>query len=152
MNEPTEKITPVVKSVQVDLPPEAAFRLFTEGIASWWPLRSHSVGEEKAVSCTLEGQIGGRIYETMKDGRQEEWGEVTIWEPPARVAFTWHPGGDPDRATQVEVSFRPAGTGTQVDLTHRNWEVLGDRANRVRQSYEGGWEIVLGEYLRKAGE
>ncbi len=87
MNEPTEKITPVVKSVQVDLPPEAAFRLFTEGIASWWPLRSHSVGEEKAVSCTLEGQIGGRIYETMKDGRQEEWGEVTIWEPPARVDF-----------------------------------------------------------------
>lgn len=152
MIEPIEKLAPVVKSVQVDLPPEAAFQLFTEGIASWWPLQSHSVGEDQAQTCTIESWAGGRVYETLQDGSQEEWGKVTIWEPPARVAFTWHPGGDPGQATQVEVTFQPSGTGTQVELTHRNWEVLGDRARRVRQSYDGGWEIVLGGYRRKAGE
>lgn len=152
MNEPTEKIPPVIKSIQVDLPPEAAFRLFTEGIAGWWPLRSHSVGEDQAVSCTFESRIGGRIYETLQDGRQEDWGVVTVWEPPRQVAFTWHPGSDPAAATQVEVVFRAAGSGTQVELTHRNWEVLGDRGPRVRQNYDGGWEIVLGEYLRQTSD
>jgi uncharacterized protein YndB with AHSA1/START domain len=150
MNETQEKIAPVVKNVQVGLPPEEAFRLFTAGIASWWPLASHSVGEEQARSCTLEGQVGGRIYETLTDGRQEDWGRVTIWEPPQRVAFTWHPGGDPQIATQVEVTFREVEEGTQVELTHRGWEVLGERSARVRENYVSGWDVVLGNYTTKA--
>lgn len=150
MNETEVKLAPVVKHVQVDLPPEAAFRLFTEGMTSWWPLVTHSVGEEQALAVTLEGRTGGRIYETLEDGSQEDWGRVTSWEPPRRVAFTWHPGGDPLTPTQVEVTFHPAGSGTRVELTHRGWEVLGERGERVRRNYVTGWDLVLGNYIQKA--
>jgi hypothetical protein len=39
-------LPPLRKSITVGWSPEAAFRRFTAEIASWWPLRSHSVGEE----------------------------------------------------------------------------------------------------------
>ncbi len=52
----------VKKSVTVNLSVEDAFRLFTEGIHTWWPLASHSIGEEDAESCVLEEKEGGRVY------------------------------------------------------------------------------------------
>ena len=36
----------VVKTVTVPLPPEAAFSLFTDRIAEWWPLHTHSVAAD----------------------------------------------------------------------------------------------------------
>ena len=52
-------IEPVRKELKVNLSAEAAFRLFTEGLDKWWPLVTHSVGEEKAESCFFEGRVGG---------------------------------------------------------------------------------------------
>ena len=77
------KIEPVRKQVKVSLPVAAAFELFTEGIGRWWPLASHSVGQEQAETCFFEGWAGGRIFEVKKDGSQAEWGRVLAWEPPA---------------------------------------------------------------------
>ena len=45
------KIEPVVKQIKVGLNQEAAFRLFTEGLNKWWPLATHSVGEDQAEAC-----------------------------------------------------------------------------------------------------
>ena len=39
------EIDPIVRTVTVSASKEDAFRLFTEGISSWWPLASHSVHE-----------------------------------------------------------------------------------------------------------
>ena len=36
--------------------------------------------------------------------------------------------------------------GTRVELEHRGWERLGDRASGARADYEEGWEPVLGLY------
>ena len=42
------------KSVTVPLPVEKAFRLFTDGINSWWPFESHSIGGDKVESVTFD--------------------------------------------------------------------------------------------------
>ncbi len=136
---------PVVKRVKVDLVPQEAFRLFTEGIHRWWPLRRHAVDEKRAVSCVFEQRRGGRLYEVYQDGGQADWGTVLLWEPPDRVAFTWHPGRSPDTAQEVEVTFRKAAGGTEVQLTHRGWEKLGPKAGETRAGYDSGWSYVLGE-------
>ena len=139
-------IPPLVKSVLVSLSVEDAFRLFTEGYARWWPLLSHSVGEEHAQTCVLEAGIGGRIYEIIDDGRQVEWGRVLAWEPPRRLVFSWYPGRQPDTAQQVEVTFRVQGERTLVQLTHTGWENLGALAQAHRLNYDSGWDTVLGKY------
>ena len=70
------KIEPLRKQVKVGLPAEAAFKLFTEGMGRWWPLATHSVGEDQAETCFFEGWTGGRIMEVLKDGSQSERGRV----------------------------------------------------------------------------
>ena len=62
-----EPLAPVRKSVVVPLTPERAFRLFTEGLSTWWPLASHSISDERAASCGLEPCVGGAIYELRDD-------------------------------------------------------------------------------------
>jgi uncharacterized protein YndB with AHSA1/START domain len=144
-------LPPVKKSITVGIPVEEAFRLFTDGIHTWWPLASHSVGEERAESCVLEPRRGGRFYEVMKDGSEADWGEVLSWEPPRRFVTTWHPGREGATAQELEVVFTAEGEGTRVDLTHSNWELLGERAEEARLGYVKGWDYVLGLYIARAG-
>jgi uncharacterized protein YndB with AHSA1/START domain len=137
----------VLKSVTVRCPAEEAFRVFSEGVATWWPLETHSVGERSAKTCVLEGRVGGRFFERQEDGGEELWGTVTAWEPPLRLAFTWHPGRAESTAQEVEVQFTPVDGGTRVELVHRGWEKLGERAEEARNEYDSGWEFVLGHYV-----
>jgi uncharacterized protein YndB with AHSA1/START domain len=154
MNSPQpsqEILSPVKKTITVGLPVEAAFRLFTEGFGQWWPLASHSVGEENAAACYLEGEVGGRIYEINKDGNQVDWGQVRAWEPPHRLVFSWHPGRTPETAQEILVTFQAETGGARVELTHYGWERLGEQALSTRENYVSGWDIVLGFYRESAG-
>lgn len=140
----------VRKSLTVARSVEDAFSLFTEGMGSWWPLGRYSVGEERAETAVVEGREGGRLYERMTDGTEADWGRVTTWEPPNRIAFSWQPNADAPAATEVEVRFTPDGEGTRVDLEHRGWERLGGRAKAASDGYRGGWEEVLARYADAA--
>src|SRR6185437_6939068 len=51
----------------------------------------------------------GRRGERSADGEAVVWGTVTRWEPPAAVAFTWHPGRPAQRASYVAVTFGAEG-------------------------------------------
>ena len=43
-------IAPVCQEIEVPCRPSDAFRMFTEEIGQWWPLHTHSVALERAVS------------------------------------------------------------------------------------------------------
>lgn len=140
---PTSRLRPLRKSVTVRWSPEAAFRRFTDEIATWWPLRTHSVGGESTENVIFERRVGGRIYEVMRGGRTAVWGTVLEFDPPRHVAFSWHPGREPRTAQTVEVNFAAAGEGTLVELVHTGWENLGEEAREMRERYDGGWTFVL---------
>ncbi len=146
-NKPESVLPPVEKSIQVSLPVEAAFNLFTQGITTWWPLATKSVGQAEAESCHVEGHEGGRVYEIQKDGSEAPWGTVLAWEPPHRFMMSWHPGRDENTAQELEVRFETEGEGTRLELIHRGWEILGDKAKETREGYASGWDNVLGHYL-----
>lgn len=147
------KAEPLRKSVTVRRPPPAAFRLFTQGIASWWPLASHSLTGADAASCAIEGRPGGRVFERSRLGRPLIWGHVLAWEPPRRLVFSWHPGREAETAQEIEVSFRDAGDGaTLVELEHRGWERLGAEAAEAREDYDSGWDHVLAECYARAAQ
>jgi uncharacterized protein YndB with AHSA1/START domain len=134
----------VRSSVTVRLPRDAAFRLFTERMGSWWPLTTHSVFHAEAVAVTIEPVVGGRVYEATADGRTSDWGRITEWQPGERLAMTWHPGEGSDLATLVEVTFSDGPDGsTQEDLLHTGWEVHGDEASEAAATYRSGWPGVL---------
>ena len=143
------QIPPVVKRVEVATTPEKAFSVFTERLDTWWPIGSHSIGEDKVASVTVEG-AGGRIVERWDDGTEYEWARITVWDPPHRLVMDWRPNPEPGPYTEVEVTFTASGEVTIVELEHRGWERLGDTAADARSDYDGGWDPVLAPFVAAA--
>jgi uncharacterized protein YndB with AHSA1/START domain len=139
-------LPPIRRAITVAWDQEAAFRRFTADFATWWPAATHSIGGARVRRIVFECRPGGRIYEELKDGRRFQWGKVTAWDAPHRVAFTWHPSRDEATAQDVEVSFSPAERGTRVVLVSAGWEKLGARADRERKGYDLGWASLLDGY------
>jgi uncharacterized protein YndB with AHSA1/START domain len=152
MNEVRSKteIPPVESVVTVAWDPERAFRRFTEKIAEWWPLETHSMGQEKADTVVFETREGGRVYERSTDGTETTWGTVLAWDPPHRFVMSWHPGREPSTAQELEVAFQPSEGGTRVAVTHTGWEKLGPEGATMQTNYSEGWVFVLDRYRGSA--
>jgi uncharacterized protein YndB with AHSA1/START domain len=150
----TQDTSPIVLSVRVGLTVDEAFKLFTDGIGTWWPLEKHSVGAQENLAIetvVIEAEVGGRVYEVWPEGDERDWGEVVVWAPPSRVVLSWHPGRPAGPTTEVEVSFVADGDDTVVTLEHRGWERLGTRGPESRADYRSGWPGVLAHLQRAAG-
>jgi uncharacterized protein YndB with AHSA1/START domain len=134
------------KSVEVDVPVETAFWVFTEQAGSWWPLATKSVGQEEAEDLVFEPRVGGRVHERLRSGKEHEWGEILAWEPPERLVFTWHPGREQETSQEVEIRFSRSGEGTRLELEHRGWDRLVATADEIPEHYDSGWDEVLDRF------
>ncbi|MEQ1615223.1 MAG: SRPBCC domain-containing protein [Hyphomicrobiaceae bacterium] len=148
------ELGPVVKSIEVRRTPEEAFRLFTQEISAWWPMKKHSRAKDAAGEITVrvdfEQHVGGRIYETLNTGEQREWGEVIALEPGKRVQFSFSMGRPRDKSGEVEVRFEPLGRDTcLVTLVHTHWERFGNEAEAMRRGFANGWDAVFIESFGK---
>ncbi|MCO6416135.1 SRPBCC family protein [Siccirubricoccus sp. KC 17139] len=148
----------VRRSITVEAPRERAFEVFTASFGRWWP-RSHKIGSAPMQSAAIEPRVGGRWYEIGDDGSECQWGDVLVWEPPARIVLAWRIGADwrfnPNLLTEVEVRFIPAGDGkTRVELEHRKLENMGTAMEAARAAFESerGWNGILANYQRALAE
>jgi uncharacterized protein YndB with AHSA1/START domain len=149
MPEPAAELA-IRKSLTVHVPVETAFRLFTEEMGSWWPLASKSVSMEEAETVIVEAGDGGRVYERARNGDEHSWGEVLVWAPPTRFAFSWHPGRAPETSQEVDVRFTAVEEGTRVELEHRGWERLVGPGGEIPGHFESGWNEALASYVTHA--
>jgi uncharacterized protein YndB with AHSA1/START domain len=138
----TTTLETIRKTVVVDFAPEEAFRLFTAGIASWWPVASHSYGGDAVTDVVFEPRVGGRVYEVTAAGEQD-WASVRELDPPNGFVLEWLIGDA--SGTEVEVRFTPEGPGSRVELEHR-----GFGASDPRERYAGGWDVVLAPFVERA--
>ena len=138
------------RSLTVEAAIERAFDVFTRGVASWWPLETHSMRASRdglrPQELHLELREGGRFYERT-EGEEHDWGHVLVYEPPRRIVIEWRVN-PANPATEIDVTFTPQGDGTRVDLVHRGWERFGDPTHATRAGYggDGGWTQVLARY------
>jgi hypothetical protein len=142
------ELAPVVKSIDVRRSAADAFRIFTDEISVWWPMATHTRAKtaegQRTVRVTIEPRVGGRVYETLADGEELEWGEVRSWEPGALFAMAWRLGRPVEQTTDVSVAFEPIDAQScRVTLTHENWERMGEDAEKLRNAYNGGWVTVF---------
>ena len=66
----TAVLPPIHKSITVPWDRQHAFDRFTRDIATWWPLRTHSLGLERAETVVFERRVGGQIRESIQGGDQ----------------------------------------------------------------------------------
>lgn len=144
----TEQSTGVAvrHSLTVQAPPTRAFEVFTDRLGTWWPLQSHTIGSDPAVTAVIEPRVGGRWFERSEAGVECDWGRVLAWDPPHRLVLSWEISADwradPSVASEVEIRFEPEGAdATRVELEHRGLEVYGDQAAQMRDTFggPGGW-------------
>ncbi|MEM8979339.1 MAG: metalloregulator ArsR/SmtB family transcription factor [Pseudomonadota bacterium] len=143
----SQALPPIETAVVVPLTPQAAFELFTQDLARWWPLHSHSLSAaDKTLpkAVTVDLKEGGQILETKPDGTKSAWARITAFEPGNHLALDWHVGRDEADATQVELRFLPHPEGCEVTLRHDGWGALGAEASQIHAGYVPGWDAVLG--------
>jgi uncharacterized protein YndB with AHSA1/START domain len=140
--------TTVTTAVEVAAPIEHAFRMFTEGIGSWWDPDHHILRAELA-EMVFEPRVGGHIIDRGTDGSECRWSRVLAYDPPNRVCFSWDINlsweleTDPAKTSEVEVTFTPDGPArTQVVLTHRHLERHGEDWEAMRDAVGRGWSLA----------
>ena len=129
------------KAIDVEAPVQRAWDTFTAGIASWWPVTTHSIGGQRVRDVVLEPREGGLVYEVLDDGTRHEWADVVTFDPPECIVLNWRV--NPQRAaTSVEVRFGALEGGrTRVELTHSGFDAADSY-----ESYEAGWDPVLARF------
>ncbi len=141
--------TSVSTSTTVQAPIERAFKVFTEGIGTWWP-PEHHILEAELAEMVFEPQAGGNVYDRGVDGSECRWARVLAYEPPHRVVFSWDINTswqletDHERTSEVEVLFTADGPDrTHVSLEHRNLDRHGEGWQGMRDAVgsPGGWNL-----------
>jgi uncharacterized protein YndB with AHSA1/START domain len=147
----------VRKVINVQAPPEVAWRVFTEQMGQWWPLAVYKIGKANAVDAIIEQRVGGRWYERGDDGSTCNWGSVLSWEPPTRLVLSWDISADwqydPNLKTEIEVRFIAEGRdATRVELEHRKLDRYGARRDEMRHIFEteGDWGRLLQMFATRA--
>jgi len=146
-------IEDVVKEIVVEATAEHAFKVFTDKIGAWWPLKGHSISESvgaKGLTVEIEPFVGGEIVETSDAGEKYVWGRIRDWQPGERLKFSWLMGLEEAEASEVEVTFAQEGQKCRVTLVHRNWDGYGEGAQAKRDNYNKGWDLVFGQCFMAA--
>ncbi len=88
----TNTAAPVVRrDILVEAPIQRAFSVFIERFGDFKPPEHNLLGAAIAETV-FEPHVGGHIYDRGVDGSVCRWARVLVYEPPARVVFSWDIG------------------------------------------------------------
>jgi uncharacterized protein YndB with AHSA1/START domain len=145
MTETTTTDTSARATTHVALPPDEAFRLFTDQMETWWD-PTHHIIEAPLARMVLEPYVGGSLYDVGTDGSECRWSRVLAYDPPQLFVFSWDINlewqleTDLSKCSEVAVTFTAEDGGTRVDLEHRHLDRHGDGWVEMRDMVSKGWQ------------
>ena len=150
----TATIPAVGHHVDVPVDPQQAFDLFTREINRWWRKGSPYWNDgTRACGLRFETGVGGRFIEVYDEATGEgfEIGSVQVWEPGARIVFTWRQADwGSGENIEGEARFESIEGGTRVTMTFRGFENVTGGAE-LSHGYGYGAGELLGWYKEAAG-
>jgi uncharacterized protein YndB with AHSA1/START domain len=151
----TSGVPSIHGAIEVPLPAQRAFALFTAHFALWWP-REYTWSGDVLEDIGIEPGTGGLCFERGPHDFRCDWGRVLCWEPPHRLVLAWHigprrePQPNPENASTIEVTFSALTPArTRVALEHRDFERHGEGAQEYRDGLASseGWPRILDRYV-----
>jgi uncharacterized protein YndB with AHSA1/START domain len=129
----------VNQAVEVEAPPDRVWQLLTDPaeLPRWWP-----------DAAQLEPRVGGRVVLNFGPGAVS--GEITTWEPPSLLGFTWEASNMPGVQLHVSFTVDDLGDGrSRVSVLHTGFEGAPAEA---REAVAGGWGHFLPRLAQAARE
>ena len=123
-------------ALRVAATPERAFAAFTDDIGQWWqPNGLFQLTPRGPGQMLFEPGPRGRLVERQSSGDEYEVGRITLWDPPAALAFQWRPASfSVEQTTEVHVRFEPLGAETRVVVEHTGWDTIAPQ-NAARHGF-----------------
>jgi uncharacterized protein YndB with AHSA1/START domain len=123
---------------RIKAPPAKVYAAWTqpEQIARWWGPDAGPV-----LSAETDVRPGGRfrvVFRTRDGEEHDSRGVYREVEPQRRLVFTWQWASMPERESLVTVELREIPEGTELTLTHAQFD---DEA--TRDSHRSGWSGAL---------
>jgi uncharacterized protein YndB with AHSA1/START domain len=144
-----ESTSPIADERSLLCSPGDAFATYTGAIGEWWDPR-YTANAETLQTVTIEPRVGGRLYALHSDIGEDEWGEVSVWEPGHRLVHTFALAQDPQHPSEVAVEFEPLesdpGSGCKVRFAHGGWT----EANVEAREKFGDWHVMLDRFAALA--
>ena len=134
----------VNSSIEVEVDPATAFKVFTEELDCWWiqgPINFFD--SARAYGKTMEPRVGGRIVEVydQQTGEGLELGRITVWEPGKRVGWTSSLDD-----VEIDVRFEKSSGGTSVSVRATIPEGGADKGGTAWVRMTPVW---LSDWIRK---
>jgi uncharacterized protein YndB with AHSA1/START domain len=129
----------VTQAIEVEAPPDRIWQLLTDPaeLPRWWP-----------DAAQLEPGVGGRVV--LQFGPGNVSGEITRWQPPSELGFTWEPSNMPGVRLHVSFTVDDLGNGrSRVSVVHTGFEGAPAEA---REAVVGGWVHFLPRLAEVARE
>lgn len=149
----------VYVALRVKAAPDRAFAAFTQEIGAWWrPNGLFQTTPRAPGVLAFEPGEGGRLTETLANGKVFEIGRILAWEPPSRLVFSWRQANfPPELTTEVEVRFEAVGEETRVSVEHRGFDQVPEGAARhgfpdevLLLRLAEWWQVLLGSLKQVA--
>jgi hypothetical protein len=139
--------SPITHEYALRCSAEDAFATYTGRIAEWWHPR-YTANADTLETVTIEPRVGGRVHATHSDIGDDDWGEVTIWEPGRRLVHTFTLAQDAAHPSEVAVDF-VAGeddAACTVRFSHSGWT----EANAAVRGKFSDWPVMLDRFAALA--
>ena len=131
----TEKDTLVLTAEFPNHSPEELFNYWVDSdlMSQWWP----PVAE-------IDPVLGGRFHLQWPDYNWTLRGTITQLKPGEQLGFTWQwdHSQKEDQRMGVEVRFEPAGSGTQLTITHGPYD-NSEAEQTERDGHVQGWDQFI---------
>lgn len=143
----------IQKKVIIETEKEKAFGIFLKELGNWWP-KEYTWSQDQLVALKVNPTINGFFTEIGPYGFQCDWGRITKINNYS-VTFYWQispnrvPEPNPERSSEVEISFNSENDYTIILLEHRDFSkhgVDGKMYEDMMKSPEG-WDYILAAFV-----
>lgn len=131
----------IEQKITIHAPVSKVFESLTKDINDWWAYRL--CGNDSILS--FEPTLGGNFIETGSDNNAALWGTVNYIEAPYEIRLQGLLGMKGAVNSSYTFKLEENGDNTTLTLSH---DAVGLLDPEWRNAHEGGWEELLGKFLK----
>jgi hypothetical protein len=124
---------------------ERAFNTYVGSHGTWW-LPDYTPDAGTFQKLTIESGVGGQVVLSHQGLGDFVIGQVTVWEPSERLAYSTTLAQTPEYPSEISVTFTPTADGCHFHFEHGGW----NEGNEKDREKFRDWGLILPRFVALA--